>query len=62
VGLFYKLLAALCKEKVLEFDVGGECKETRSVIWADAEELVKAVVDKRKEIGKPEIKLMADGG
>jgi hypothetical protein len=34
----------------------------RSVIWVDAEELVKAVVDKRKEIGKPEIKLMADGG
>jgi hypothetical protein len=43
-----KLLVALYKENVFEFDVGRKRKEMRSVIWADAEELVKAVVGRRR--------------
>jgi hypothetical protein len=42
-----KLLVALYKENVFEFDVGRKRKEMTSVIWADAEKLVKAVVGRR---------------
>ncbi|CAH0555106.1 unnamed protein product [Brassicogethes aeneus] len=37
-------------------------KPNRAVVWADAEELVKAVIKKINHIGKPENKIMADGG
>lgn len=49
-------------DDVFQFDTGNDQKENRPVIWADAEELLDAVVEKRGQIGIPKIKLMADGG
>ena len=55
------------KEDLLEFDVdrGKDnkiIKEKRSVIWANAEELVQAIVDKLQIVGGYQIKVMKDGG
>lgn len=51
------------KSNVLKFDVEkSNLKEDRTVIWADAEELLEAVIDERNLIGNYVVKVMADGG
>lgn len=40
----------------MEFDFGSDPKEIRLVIWASAEEVVKVVGDKRKEVGNARLK------
>ncbi|CAH0556510.1 unnamed protein product [Brassicogethes aeneus] len=58
-----KILSSFYKQGLYEFETNEKREEqNRAIVWADAEELVKAVIEKRNYIGKPEIKLMADGG
>lgn len=47
--------------KILEFEI-GKTKAKRPVIFADAEDLLKFIVDERKIIGDYEVKIVADGG
>lgn len=44
------------------FDTDSGGKQERPVVWANAEQLVEAVVTKRNLIGNYKIKIMADGG
>ena len=58
-----KILKNLYKNDNYDFEVEkSECKEKRPVVWADAEELVEAVISERKITGRHVIKVMADGG
>ena len=57
-----KSLSDIYNEQWLEFDAEGDKKEIRPVVWADAETLLDAVIDKRNLCGYYVIKLMADGG
>jgi hypothetical protein len=58
-----KTLQNLYKNYICEFDVEDKKeKENRTVVWADAEELLEAVLQERKETGSSVIKVMADGG
>lgn len=57
-------LEHLYKEGVFDFDIGKNKmeKEKRPVVWADAEELLNAILEERGETGNVLIKVMADGG
>lgn len=58
-----KCLESLYKSDSLEFEIEkSEDKQLRPVVWADAEELLDAVMAQREETGGVKIKLMADGG
>ncbi|CAH1107748.1 unnamed protein product [Psylliodes chrysocephalus] len=58
-----KLLEEIYHNSMLEFDIeGSKAKEQRPVIWANASELLDAVVEKRIIIGNVVVKIMADGG
>ncbi|CAH0559569.1 unnamed protein product [Brassicogethes aeneus] len=48
----------------MEFEVGeiNSLKQKRTVVWADAEELVEMVLNERKLIGNYTVKIMADSG
>ena len=57
-----KILEGLYKKGTFEFDVEKtNLEEKRPVVYADAEELVEAVVSERSLIGNHIIKVMADG-
>lgn len=57
------LLADIYDHGIYEFDVtDSKLKSQRPVIWADAEKLLDAVLQKRNVIGKYSVKVMADGG
>lgn len=57
-----KTLNDVYKEDVREFETDKEKIEKRPVVWADAEELLKAVLENKNQIGNFKIKVMADGG
>lgn len=58
-----KLLEDVYYNSMLNFDIeGSKPKEQRPVIWANASELLDAVVEKRNIIGNVVVKIMADGG
>ena len=57
-----RTLENICKSDEMKFDTESSVKENRPVVWADAEELVEAVVTKRNLIGMHKIKIMADSG
>lgn len=54
-------LENIYKEGIDEFDTKNG-KEKMPVVWADAEELLEAVIEKRNLVGYVDVKLMADGG
>ncbi|CAH1109213.1 unnamed protein product [Psylliodes chrysocephalus] len=58
-----KTLLDIYHQDQVEFDVENSgAKEKRTVIWANAEELIESVIEKRKLEGFYLIKIMADGG
>ena len=58
-----KLLENLYKQGTFDFDVENkEKKEKRPVVWADVEELLESVLEKRNLVGMYEIIVTADGG
>lgn len=59
-----KALSDFYFDSEFEFDTPGSKgpREKRPCIWADAQELVEAVVDERKLVGSYTVKVMADGG
>lgn len=57
-----KLFENIFKSDFCEFDTDKKMKERRPVVWADAAELLEAVVEHRNQIGNFHVKLMADGG
>ena len=58
-----KALSSFYKKSIYKFEINGKSsQENRPVVWADAEELVKAAVDHREIVGNAQIKVMADGG
>lgn len=63
MGENVKSLLDFYKQGTFEFDVDNSVvKQKRPVVWANAEELVEAVIGKRNLTGYYIIKLMADGG
>ena len=57
------LLADYYKSGTYKFEVEKiAVKEDRAVIWANAQELLEAVLEERNVIGNYSVKLMADGG
>lgn len=59
-----KILQDIYKTERFLFDVEGDdkCKCERAVVYADAEALLKAVLELREENNDVDIKIMADGG
>lgn len=58
-----KVLEDLYKIGEFDFDVEKSMlKQKRTVVYADAEELLESIVEKRQVIGHYQVKIMADGG
>lgn len=58
-----KILKDIYKLDSAEFDIdAGGIKKKRPIVYANASELLDAIIDKREMIGYVSVKLMADGG
>lgn len=58
-----KTLEDVYKEGIFDFDTDNTTgKEKRPVVWADAEELLEAIINHRNLTGNIIVKVMADGG